>query len=116
MQKKTNFMQLHFFLFFTVASKIKISEVPDKPKATFLRKSAFLTTGDDSFRFNFHIMPEQEGASSSKSPEDIQTSQNNGNTKNEVVTSNVKTAENNTKSFKFSSSNTDFKFNFNIDK
>lgn len=115
MQKKTNFMQLHFFLFFTVASKIKISEVPDKPKATFLRKSAFLTTGDDSFRFNFHIMPEQEGASSSKSPEDIQTSQNNGNTKNEV-TSNEKTAENNTKSFKFSSSNTDFKFNFNIDK
>ncbi|RVE44973.1 hypothetical protein evm_010398 [Chilo suppressalis] len=42
-----------------MASKIKIAEVPDKPKATFFRKSAFLTTGDSSFRFNFNLAPEE---------------------------------------------------------
>ncbi|CAB3247069.1 unnamed protein product [Arctia plantaginis] len=100
-----------------MASKIKISDVPDKPKATFLRKSAFLTTGDESFRFNFHIAPEQAGASSSIIPDvTTETSQNNSNTKKEVVISNEKIGEENVKSFKFSFSNTDFKFNFNVDK
>ncbi|KAI5638282.1 hypothetical protein NE865_09097 [Phthorimaea operculella] len=38
-----------------MASKMKISEKPVKPKATFLRKSVFQTTGDSSFRFNFDV-------------------------------------------------------------
>lgn len=42
-----------------MASKIKITETTSKPKATFVRKSAFLTTGDSSFRFNFNLEPEK---------------------------------------------------------
>ncbi|XP_026324504.1 UPF0488 protein CG14286 isoform X2 [Hyposmocoma kahamanoa] len=40
-------------------SKMKIKEKPTPPKATFLRKSTFMATGNDSFRFNFELAPDQ---------------------------------------------------------
>lgn len=38
---------------------MKIKEKPTPPKATFLRKSAFTATGNDSFRFGFELAPDQ---------------------------------------------------------
>ncbi|KOB75556.1 UPF0488 protein [Operophtera brumata] len=62
-----------------MASKIKISEVPDKPKATFFRKSAFLTTGDSSFKFNFNLPSEavDNGNSSNSDGNTIANKSNN---------------------------------------
>ncbi|CAG5059815.1 unnamed protein product [Parnassius apollo] len=112
-----------------MASKMKISESPAQPKATFLRKSAFLTTGDSSFRFNFNITPETIDNSNTGSNTVTKT----GNTKvtevsftSDVTSSCVnnketlkdnknKTKENEEKKFKFTFSSTDFKFNFNVD-
>ncbi|XP_053620897.1 UPF0488 protein CG14286 [Plodia interpunctella] len=101
-----------------MASKMKISDAPDKPKATFLRKSAFLTTGDTSFRFNFDLAPEQvdnsgpilntHDNSNTDPPNKCNTeSPENSNTENP-------SAKAEDKKFKFSFSNSDFKFNFNV--
>ncbi|CAH0598723.1 unnamed protein product [Chrysodeixis includens] len=102
-----------------MASKIKISDVPDKPKATFLRKSAFLTTGDESFRFNFNLAPEQvDSPTSVANNENTEVSKetvNNSNTKADEVASTKNVSEDNSKNFKFSFSNSNFKFNFNVD-
>ncbi|XP_013197597.2 UPF0488 protein CG14286 [Amyelois transitella] len=104
-----------------MASKMKISETPDKPKATFLRKSAFLTTGDSSFRFNFNLEPAQidnNGLllnSNENSNTELPANSNtktpvNSNTENKCPNENVED-----KKFKFSFSSSNFKFNFNID-
>lgn len=104
---------------FAVASKIKISDVPEKPKATFLRKSAFLTTGDESFRFNFNLAPEQVDSGNTVVKDGNTCSesvQKDSNTKvdNEVANT-EKGSEDSAKKFKFSFTKSDFKFNFNID-
>lgn len=104
-----------------MASKIKISDVPDKPKATFLRKSAFLTTGDESFRFNFNLAPEQVDSSNCNSVANNENTDvsketiNNSSTKADEVASTKIVNEDNSKNFKFSFSNSNFKFNFNVD-
>ena len=103
---------------FAVASKIKISDVPEKPKATFLRKSAFLTTGDESFRFNFSLAPEQvdSGNTAVKEGNTSESIQTDSNTK--VVPEVANTEKGNgdsAKNFKFSFTKSDFKFNFNVD-
>ncbi|KAJ8708004.1 hypothetical protein PYW08_010370 [Mythimna loreyi] len=101
-----------------MASKIKISDVPEKPKATFLRKSAFLTTGDESFRFNFSLTPEQIDSGNTvaqvgNTSESIQT---DDNTKVNSEVANVeKGSGDSAKSFKFTFTKSDFKFNFNVD-
>lgn len=94
---------------FAVASKIKISDVPDKPKATFLRKSAFLTTGDESFKFNFNLTPEQL--------DDANNVVKSGNTNESNITdaNTNKVNEDSAKSFKFSFTDSVFKFNFNVE-
>lgn len=102
---------------FPVASKIKISDVPDKPKATFLRKSAFLTTGNESFRFNFNLAPDQfdndKIAADNGNTSDCKT---DSNTKVEPdVATTEKVSEDSAKKFKFSFTNSEFKFNFNVD-
>lgn len=98
---------------FSVASKIKISDSPAQPKATFLRKSVFLTTGDSSFKFNFNVPPENTdptvennivGNSGSTSGENV----------DKVTCSSTETQ--NMKPIKFSNSSSEFKFNFNIEK
>lgn len=98
-----------------MASKIKISETPDKPKATFLRKSAFLSTGDESFRFNFNLAPDQ-AHNVNPTGSNNSTAGNTSDTKPEVpVADSEKPSENSDKKFKFAFTNSDFKFNFNVD-
>ncbi|XP_011568421.3 UPF0488 protein CG14286 [Plutella xylostella] len=91
-----------------MASKIKISDSSSTPKATFLRKSAFLSTGDSSFRFNFNVPADQIDTGN---PEPAMQSSNVGNTEEKVI----EPAETNdsAKPFKFKFSDTEFKFNFN---
>lgn len=117
--------------FFSVASKIKISEVPDKPKATYFRKSAFLTTGDSSFKFNF-ILPSEAADNGNSSNSDTKTVDNsNDSAPNETVNkiSNGGNIEQKTdslnsenagkgdgKNFKFCFTSSEFKFNFDIQK
>lgn len=103
---------------FAVASKIKISDVPEKPKATFLRKSAFLTTGDEYFRFNFSLAPEQvdSGNTVVKDSNTSESIQSDSNTKVNPEFANIeKGSEDSAKQFKFSFTRSDFKFNFNVD-
>ncbi|KAM3968542.1 UPF0488 protein CG14286-like [Aphomia sociella] len=115
-----------------MASKIKISEAPDKPKATFVRKSAFLATGDSSFRFNFNLAPEQidKGNSNtnlsntpnttiediiSKEIASVAIGDNSNDDKSDTVVDNTeKVSDNKSNDFKFSFSKSEFKFNFNI--
>lgn len=96
-----------------MASKLKIS--PDKPKATFLRKSAFLTTGDNSFRFNFDLAPEQVDNGNTSNEKSAELSSIDGNNKRneDSNTGNVKV--DNSNKFKFSFSDSQFKFNFTVD-
>lgn len=114
-----------------MASKIKISEVPDKPKATYFRKSAYLTTGDSSFKFNFNL-PSAVVDNGNSSNSDGNTIANNSNTilnKSIGAISNAgdteqSTDSNNTenndkdeaKNFKFSFTSSEFKFNFDVKK
>ncbi|XP_026764936.2 UPF0488 protein CG14286 [Galleria mellonella] len=110
-----------------MASKIKISEAPDKPKATFLRKSAFLTTGNSSFRFNFNLASEQiDNADSTVDLNNSNTVVKDNNTEDTssvAITENIdddkddnsiKIKEDKSNNFKFSFSDSEFKFNFNI--
>lgn len=104
---------------FAVASKIKISDAPEKPKATFLRKSAFLTTGDETFRFNFKLAPEQVDSGNTvvkdgNTSESIQTDTSSNKVSTEVVNT-EKGSEGSAMNFKFTFTKSDFKFNFNVD-
>lgn len=93
-------------ILFSVASKIKISESPAQPKAKFLRKSAFLATGNSSFKFNFNVTQETESDLSK-----------DGNT--EADTSDVDKKESmrnvNNDKINFSAPSSEFKFNFDVD-
>ena len=94
-----------------MASKIKISDSPAQPKATFLRKSAFLTTGDSSFKFNFNVPQEHNDstnvcdviAKESTSQGNLDESKSNSETPKDIT-------------IKFTNSTSKFKFNFNIEK
>lgn len=72
----------------------------------FLRKSAFLTTGDSSFRFDFQLAPEQvdNGNTDVREPAPIQQVENGDK--------NTTDSANNERKFKFSFSDTGFRFNF----
>ncbi|CAG9790078.1 unnamed protein product [Diatraea saccharalis] len=93
--------------------KIKIAEVPDKPKATFLRKSAFLSTGDNAFRFNFNLAPEEVDNNQFHTDSNIPNEENKLSKLNDECCTKK---EDNTKHFKFSFSESAFKFNFNVDR
>ncbi|XP_068624523.1 UPF0488 protein CG14286 [Battus philenor] len=111
-----------------MTSKIKISENPTKPKAIFLRKSIFQSTGNNSFRFNFDVPQEKESTENISIKEDSpvnvidnnenaaenQASTNASNNEN-LDDSNKVTKENREKQFKFTFSSTGFKFNFDVD-
>ncbi|KAL0859913.1 hypothetical protein ABMA27_010243 [Loxostege sticticalis] len=97
-----------------MASKMKITEATDKPKATFLRKSAFLSTGDSAFRFNFNLAPEQEDNTPLETEIEISRQTPTENTKEAPKEKNEDKVDI-SKDFKFSFSGSDFKFNFNVD-
>lgn len=91
---------------------MKITEATEKPKATFLRKSAFLSTGDNSFRFNFSLAPEQtvsDAPTAEVTPQNVECNKIENETE-----SNINKIENNNENFKFTHSITEFKFNFNV--
>lgn len=105
-----------------MASKIKISESPAQPKAKYIRKSAFLTTGDVSFRFNFNIPPEVvDNGITEGNVKNVNS--NNDNTDN--LDSNKAVSEDKeiinskndceSKNFKFTFSSSNFKFNFKME-
>ncbi|XP_023945524.1 UPF0488 protein CG14286 [Bicyclus anynana] len=107
-----------------MASKIKISESPVQPKATFLRKSAFLTTGNNSFTFNFAIpkdlMDNDKTIDQNKNCDSVvnNVADNTASTSASVVIdenkdSNLKIEHK--KNAIFAASGSDFKFNFLID-
>ncbi|XP_059045744.1 UPF0488 protein CG14286 [Achroia grisella] len=108
-----------------MASKMKISDAPDKPKATFLRKSVFLTSGNSSFRFNFNLAPEQieNGNTTDKLIDDNTVVENKSDTTSVAITENgdadkdnsveKSNLDNKSNSFKFSFSDSKFRFNFN---
>lgn len=97
-----------------MASKIKISDSPAQPKATFLRKSAFLTTGDSSFKFNFNVPQDV------KEPESTTVVENSGNSESNCLNdapdkNKTPNKQNqNLEKLNFTSSG-EFRFNFNID-
>ncbi|CAH2061898.1 unnamed protein product, partial [Iphiclides podalirius] len=105
-----------------MASKIKISETPAQPKAKFLRKSAFLTTGDESFRFNFNIPP--ESIDNGNTANNTQNINGDNGVKENLVSANVlnekkpcadKKDDCEDKKFRFTFSSSDFKFNFKVE-
>lgn len=97
-----------------MASKIKISDSPAQPKATFLRKSAFLTTGDSSFKFNFNVPQDV------KEPEITTVVENSGNSESNSLNdapdkNKTPNKQNqNLEKLNFTKSG-EFRFNFNID-
>ncbi|KPJ17630.1 UPF0488 protein CG14286 [Papilio machaon] len=109
-----------------MASKFKISESPVPPKATFLRKSVFSATGDESFRFNFNIPPENLDNGNTNVNSDNTDNINSTESNDNQLTANVASVEKNDdknevsakseqKNFKFTFSSSSFKFNFPID-
>lgn len=105
-----------------MASKIKISESPVQAKATFLRKSAFLTNGDSSFKFNFAIpkdsVDNKDNNIQNSDSVNVNTS-NPGSSSTSVATTDEnkvsKNIDNKLNSATFSASGSEFKFNFKID-
>ncbi|XP_013145524.1 PREDICTED: UPF0488 protein CG14286 [Papilio polytes] len=105
-----------------MASKFKISDSPVTPKATFLRKSAFLATGDESFRFNFNIPPENiDNSNTTDNSGNINSSETDNQLSPDVASVeknddkkevSVKSEQ---KNFKFTFSSSSFKFNFPIE-
>ncbi|CAG9572949.1 unnamed protein product [Danaus chrysippus] len=87
-----------------MASKIKISDSPAQPKAKFLRKSAFLATGNSSFKFNFNVTQETVGDLSKD--DNAEANKDVDKKENEIV---------NNDKIDFSAPSTEFKFNFNVD-
>lgn len=115
-----------------MASKIKISDSPAQPKATFLRKSTFLSTGSSSFRFNFdapNSSVDNENAATTSSAElnsNIKSSDKPNTTETDNQSTKPDTKDNSavaskdesnsvTSTFKFIPSGSEFKFNFNVD-
>lgn len=94
---------------------MKIKDKPAPPKATFLRKSAFMTTGAESFRFNFNLGSDQADRGHVVSTANMDASSSNiekpvhgsGDT-------NAPKKALNTNEFKINLSESQFKFNFNI--
>ncbi|CAH2239725.1 jg6794 [Pararge aegeria aegeria] len=106
-----------------MASKIKISESPVQPKATFLRKSALLTSGDSSFTFNFAIpkdLTDDKIIDQNKSCDSVV---NNITSNIDSSSTSVAADENKESKLKtdrknsatFSASGSEFKFNFKVD-
>lgn len=93
-----------YVIIFSVASKMKISDTPIKPKATFLRKSALLTNGDTSFKFDFNVQESKDEESNENKTEEKTPSSDTIPKKVEVPTD-----------IKFGASSSEFKFNFAID-
>lgn len=103
-----------------MTSKMKIADKPSKPKATYLRKSAFLTTGQDSFRFNFNLAPQlidsDKPVASQGNTEVCTESDNiNKNSSGDNSAQNVTEIKDNSNRFKFKNSDSEFKFNFSVD-
>ncbi|XP_048000068.1 UPF0488 protein CG14286 [Leguminivora glycinivorella] len=96
-----------------MTSKIKISDTPTQPKATFLRKSAFLTTGDSSFRFNFNLALDQVDTGTTVDGSTLQENPPIDNKNNDTSIKNDSNSQEN-KNFKFTFSDSEFKFNFNV--
>ncbi|VVD01137.1 UPF0488 protein CG14286 [Leptidea sinapis] len=97
-----------------MASKIKISESPAQPKATFLRKSAFLSTGESSFQFNFDVPPQSCNDKAENSPIGDGNTENSKGTDKKIAKDSV--AESNHNKCKFiSTSGSGFMFNFKVD-
>lgn len=98
-----------------MTSKIKITDTPAQPKATFLRKSAFLTTGDSSFRFNFNLAPDQVDTGNTVDGSTLQEGDSApiDNKNSDTSMKNV-TDSQDSKKFKFTFSDSEFKFNFNV--
>ncbi|XP_045780918.1 UPF0488 protein CG14286 [Maniola jurtina] len=111
-----------------MASKIKISESPVQPKATFLRKSAFLTNGDSSFEFNFAIPKDLTDSDKTIDQNKncnsvVNVTGNTDSSSASVATDKDKLPHvdsqpkepNNKNSASFSGSGSEFRFNFEID-
>lgn len=98
-----------------MTNKIKIADTPVQPKATFLRKSAFLTTGNSSFRFDFNLAPDQldTGNTTNSTEQQEKTLTDEKDVKHSNTASNTG-LDNNSKKFKFTFTDSEFKFNFGI--
>lgn len=83
-----------------------------------MRKSAFLTTGNDSFRFNFNLDPQDvdQGPSDDKNTPDsnAENLEVANTSKVNYSNSNTEISEKNSNNFKFYFSESQFKFNFNV--
>ncbi|KAI8433643.1 hypothetical protein MSG28_015649 [Choristoneura fumiferana] len=97
-----------------MTSKIKIADTPVQPKATFLRKSAFLTTGNSSFRFDFNLTPDQLDTGNTTSSTAQQESTTDEKDAQHSNTASNTELDNSSKKFKFSFSDSEFKFNFDV--
>lgn len=95
-----------------MASKIKITETTSKPKATFVRKSVFLKTGDSSFRFNFNLEPEK--LDSGPVIDNVNCINQNNTSANEE-TCNKENSNEPLKKIEFTSGSA-FRFNFDVEK
>ncbi|XP_063370421.1 UPF0488 protein CG14286 [Cydia amplana] len=96
-----------------MTSKIKITDTPAQPKATFLRKSAFLTTRDSTFRFNFDLAPDQVDAGNTIDGNTLQEATAAIDNKNNDTSIKNDTKSQENKKFKFTFTDSEFKFNFN---
>lgn len=104
-----------------MASKIKIADNPVQPKATFLRKSAFLSTGNTTFKFNFNVSQEKEDNIAHELNNIVEKTEKvdlteNGNTTKSITNDSKDLMKANINKCKFSSSSSDFKFNFDVDR
>ncbi|CAG4975117.1 unnamed protein product [Colias eurytheme] len=99
-----------------MTSKIKIADSPSQPKATFIRKSAFLSTGENAFKFNFNVPqePETKEETEDSKTEALNNLNNTEKTPDENKTPNENKEENKNKC-KFTMSGSGFKFNFDVD-
>lgn len=102
-----NYYKINFL--FPVISKMKIKEKPTPPKATFLRKSAFMATGNDSFRFNFELAPDEVDKGDITRPAYTSNIANLSSGHSQVPKKEININEP-----KFNFTGSKFKFNFNI--
>lgn len=93
---------------------MKIKDKPTPPKATFLRKSAFMTTGDDSFKFDFNLGPEHVDKGDVTSTNNTIVTSANSKTPSPSSGDTVNSKVSNTNEFKFNSSGSKFVFNFDV--
>lgn len=97
---------------------MKIKEKPTPPKATFLRKSAFMATGNDSFRFNFELAPDQvdKGGDVTSTANVTKANASNSQPISSSGDCKVPIKDFHTKESKFNFNGSKFKFNFDIPK